>query len=129
MEHTNPSRAAGAAVDAGFGPKNLSATPIYDLQSQEIRVLAAELRRSRPDDRGYLQAAHEHLSDANMQTVYSIDDDQPASVTLRENKGSCGQRMAALEALARAAGIATRVRALWQAKRFWYHRLPLLKWG
>src|SRR6266446_1937585 len=126
MEHTNPHGAARAAADAGFSSKNLSATPIYDLQSPEIRALATDLRRSHPDDRGYVQAAHQHLSDANMQTVYSIDDDQPASVTLRENKGSCGQRMAALEALARVAGIATRVRALWQGKRFWYHRLPLL---
>jgi transglutaminase superfamily protein len=125
MEPTNPPKAA----DVGVSPRNLAATPIYDLQSYEVQALADVLRRSQPDDRGYVQAAHRHLSDANMKTVYSINDDQPASVTLRESKGSCVQRMAALEALARAVGIATRVRALWQAKRFWYHRLPLLKWG
>ena len=114
-------------TDSGVSPANLAATPILDFNSAEVQVLAARLRALATDVRRYLQAAHQHLSDANMQTVYAIDDDQPASVTLRENKGSCMQRMAALEALARAAGIATRVRALWTKKRFWFERLPLLK--
>jgi hypothetical protein len=131
MEQANPTNLGSGSVQAAtaVGSTQLGATPIYDLQSPEVRSLAAKLRASYPDDRRYLQAAHTHLSDANMLTVYSIDDEQPASVTLRENKGACAQRMAALEALARAAGIATRVRALWLAKRFWFHRLPLLRWG
>ena len=57
MEHSNPSKAAKAAV-AGVSPKNLAATPIYDLQSYEVQALADVLRRSQPDDRGYVQAAH-----------------------------------------------------------------------
>jgi len=125
---SNPGSQPPQLQDAAVNPNNLAATAIYDLQSPEVRSLAAKLRASCPDDRLYLQAAHAHLSDTNMLTVYSIDDEQPASVTLRENKGACAQRMAALEALARAAGIATRVRALWLAKAFWFGRLPLLRW-
>ena len=109
--------------------RNLAATPILDFTSSEIQALAMRLRSVHPGDRDYLQAAHERLSDANMGTVYSIDDDQPASVTIAQNKGACVQRMAALEALARAVGIPTRVHALWTVKSFWFERLPLLKRG
>jgi hypothetical protein len=119
----------GGTAGSDVNPNNLAATPILDYGSPEVQTLATVLRAAHPDDRDYLQAAHQRLSDANMQTVYAINDDQPASVTLRENKGSCMQRMAALEALARAVGIATRVRALWTNKRLWFHRLPLLKLG
>ena len=62
-----------------------------------------------------------------MNAVYSIDEDRPVSETLRLNEGSCGQRMAAVEALARSYGVATRVRALWLDRRFWNSRLPLLR--
>jgi hypothetical protein len=62
-----------------------------------------------------------------MGAVYSIDDTRPASKTLSLNKGSCVERMACLEALARGLGVATRVRALWLGKTFWYSRLPLLR--
>jgi hypothetical protein len=119
--------ATDSATDA-VDPKYLKATAIYDLASPEVSGLAAKLRAAYSDDRSFIQAAHAHLSDVNMATVYSIDDEQPASVTLRENKGACAQRMAALEAIARAAGIGTRVRALWLAKQFWFRRLPLLRW-
>jgi hypothetical protein len=116
-----------AAVDA-VGPRWLSATAIYDLQSPEVQALASKLRALHSDDRRCVQAAHAHFSDKSMQTVYSLEEHQPASITIKTNKGSCAQRMAALEAVARAAGIATRVRALWLAKRFWFERLPLLRW-
>lgn len=113
--------------DSLVNPQNLAATPIYDLGSPEVKRLAAEVRAVQSDDRRRVQAAHAHFSDANMRTVYSVKEEQPASVTIRENSGSCTQRMAALETVARSLGIATRVRALWLAKRFWYHRLPLLR--
>lgn len=54
--------------------------------------------------------------------VYSGDERQPASKTLRGRKGSCSQRMACLEAVCRAAGIPTRVRALHVEGSFWYPR-------
>ena len=62
-----------------------------------------------------------------MKAVYSIDEDRAVSETLRLNTGSCGQRMAAVEALARGYGVPTRVRAVWLDRRFWNSRLPLLR--
>jgi len=46
---------------------------------------------------------------------------------LRDRRGSCSQRMACLEAVARAAGIPTRVRALKVSGTFWYPRFRLLR--
>lgn len=54
--------------------------------------------------------------------IYTVNELQPASHTLRKRMGSCSQRMACLEALSRAAGIATRSRALRVSGRFWYPR-------
>jgi hypothetical protein len=57
--------------------------------------------------------------------VYSVNEWQPVSKTLQKKKGSCSQRMACLEAIARAVGISTRVRALHVSGRFWYPRFWL----
>lgn len=52
---------------------------------------------------------------------------QPASTTLRRGRGSCSQRLAVLEALARSCGIATRVEGLILRGEFWYPRFPRLR--
>jgi len=98
----------------------LQATRILDYDS--VQTLSA----GAPPRREYIQKAHLHLSDV-MHPIYSVADQQPASETVRLNGGSCSQRMACLEALARGYGIRTRVRALWLAKEFWKERLPLLE--
>jgi hypothetical protein len=61
--------------------------------------------------------------------VYSVVNEwQPVSQTLQKKKGSCSQRMACLEAVSRAAGIPTRVRALYVRGSFWYSRFRLSRW-
>jgi hypothetical protein len=106
----------------------LSPTSVLDIDAPRIRREAESLRSSNPGDRAFVRAAHRRLADERMCTIYSLDEAQPASVTMRENKGTCGQRMVVLEALARAAGIATRERALWLSRTFWYYRLALIRW-
>ncbi|MGW1006072.1 hypothetical protein [Streptomyces sp. NPDC002520] len=43
--------------------------------------------------------------------------------------GSCSQRLAVLEAVARASGVATRVRGLLVDGTFWYPRFPRFQWA
>src|SRR5690606_9804798 len=58
--------------------------------------------------------------------VYAMNDRLPASVTLRRAKGSCSQRMAVLEAIARALSVPTRVRGLLVGGAFWRPRFATL---
>ncbi|HKV12489.1 MAG TPA: transglutaminase-like domain-containing protein [Thermoanaerobaculia bacterium] len=107
-------------------PATLSPTPILDHASPEVREVAARIGASHPSPRDYVRAAHHHLAET-MRPVYSLEERFPVSRILREAKGSCSQRMACLEGLARAHGIATRVRALFLVGKFWAPRLPLLR--
>jgi transglutaminase-like putative cysteine protease len=104
----------------------LKATAILDYGHPRVQEVLLRLRVSQPAPREFLRMAHGHLSDV-MRPIYSVAETQAASETLRLNGGSCSQRMACLEALARAYGVATRVRALWLDKTFWAARLPLLR--
>jgi hypothetical protein len=84
--------------------------------------LAGEIQRGgATTSRDFVQAAHARLVSL-VRPVYSVREWQPASQTLRSGKGSCSQRMACLEAIARAGGVPTRVRALNLAGSFWYPR-------
>ncbi|MFD0201152.1 MULTISPECIES: transglutaminase domain-containing protein [Saccharothrix] len=105
------------AVDGGAEP-----TPILDWDHPLVRSLAARVTPSR-DPVARLRAAHRLVTDA-VRPVYAVDDAQPISRTLRRGRGSCSQRMAVLEGVARAHGIATRVRGLVVDGRFWYPRFP-----
>ena len=107
------------------GNPHLVPTRILDYEHGAVQSVIARLGRSGPSPRAFVQAAHAYLGTA-MKAVYSIDDDRPVSVTVQLNEGSCAQRMAALEALARGYGTPTRVRALWLHRRFWVWRLTLL---
>lgn len=102
-------------------PRHLAATRILDHDSREVRGLAELLGCGRPPARLFAQAAHRHVRRA-VAPIYTLDDLQPASETLRRGRGSCAQRMAVLEAVCRAHGIPTRVRGLWVDGRFWYPR-------
>ena len=105
-------------------PENISGTRILDVASLEIQGLAASLKQQAPHELVYLRSAHRALREA-IAPVYTVDERQPASVTLRKGRGSCSQRIACLEALARAAQIATRVHALFIKGEFWYPRFFL----
>lgn len=70
-----------------------------------------------------LQAAHAIIRD-EVRPVYALDETTPASRTLARGFGSCSQRLAILESVARAAGVRTRVRALLIDGSFWYPRFP-----
>jgi hypothetical protein len=106
---------------------NLVSTPILDFQNENVESLKNDLYGPDMSDRDFLKAAHGRFRDDTMPGVYSVDEDQPVSKTLSLGKGSCAQRMACVEALARAAGIPTRVRVLWLDRGFWNSRLPLLR--
>jgi hypothetical protein len=107
-------------------PANLNATPILDHHHISVRDLAASLRCQHQQHRQLLQAAHRSLVSL-VRPVYSLDESQPASRTLRAGSGSCSQRMACLEAVARACGIPSRSRVFLVSGRFWYPRFHLFR--
>ncbi|MET9425489.1 transglutaminase domain-containing protein [Streptomyces sp. NPDC006540] len=72
-----------------------------------------------------LRGAHRWIATA-VRPVYSVQDERPVSEVLRRGRGSCSQRLAVLEAVARASGVATRVRGLVVDGTFWYPRFPRL---
>lgn len=106
--------------------RNLEPTAILDYRSESVRVFADSIvpAGASPD---FLQAAHESISERIL-PIYSIREFRPASATIRRGQGSCSQRLACLEALARLRGIGTRVRGLWLSGRFWHRRFPLSRW-
>ena len=97
---------------------NLIATPILDYASPEMQQILALLADAPMTPRAFVQKAHRHLSDV-MRPIYSTAETQSVARTVQLNGGSCSQRMACLEALARAYGVKTRVRGLWLTKLFW----------
>lgn len=104
---------------------NLRPTAICDCDGEVVQAVVRQLEYSR-SDLAYLQAAHRFLCTC-VTGVYTLDECQPASRTLLKRKGSCSQRFACLEALARARTIATRVRGLWIDGRFWAPRFRLTR--
>ncbi|MGW7074759.1 transglutaminase domain-containing protein [Streptomyces sp. NPDC054866] len=82
-----------------------------------------------PDSLGQLAAlrrAHGRIA-ATVRPVYSVHDERPVSEVLRRGRGSCSQRLAILESVARASGVATRVRGLLVDGAFWHPRFPHLR--
>lgn len=77
-------------------------------------------------DVGYLRHVHRRVQ-GTVRPVYALDDTQPASVTLTKGQGSCSQRLAVVEALARKQGIPTRVEGLILRGEFWYPRFRYLR--
>jgi hypothetical protein len=101
--------------------ENLRPTAILDWEAPPIRILAANLRQKCANDRDLVRSAHGHLAQS-VRPIYTLEELQPAPVTLQKQCGSCSQRMACLEAIARAAGVPTRARALRVSGQFWYPR-------
>src|SRR5579864_2993122 len=107
--------------------RNACATEILDIGHAEIQKVTKKLTRSHGCGIAFLREAHSHIVQT-VRPVYSVNEWQPASKTLEKTRGSCTQRTAILEALARAAGIATRVHALGVKGSFWYPRFRLTRW-
>jgi transglutaminase-like putative cysteine protease len=110
---------------SGVDERNLTATHILDHQHPAIRRLASTLPTTGPHA-DLVRAAHRRIGEA-IRPVYSVDERRPASRTLLRGAGSCSQRFAVLEAVARASGIPTRVRAMRVQGSFWYPRFRLLR--
>ncbi|GHI02020.1 hypothetical protein AQI88_17745 [Streptomyces cellostaticus] len=121
---------AGRATAAG----STAQTQILDWQHpnvasllQRIDMTAGSADTSGPAHRtAALRQAHRYIS-AAVQPVYSVQDERPVSEVLRRGRGSCSQRLAVLESVARASGVATRVRGLLVDGAFWYPRFPRLR--
>ncbi len=116
------------STPAGGGPQvsgSLSPTAILDFNSPEVQQLVSRARRaaSSSSPLEVLEAAHAIIRD-EVRPVYALDESTPSSRTLRRGKGSCSQRLAILESVARAVGVRTRVRALLIDRSFWYPRFP-----
>lgn len=109
-----------------MNPANLEATKILDHASPAMAQRAARLAAEHPAPRDFLRAAHRYIT-SSLRGVYSLEERFPVSRILREACGSCSQRMALLEGLARAHAIPTRVRALFLKGSYWAPRLPLLR--
>ncbi|NGO44716.1 transglutaminase domain-containing protein [Streptomyces sp. YC419] len=113
---------------AGVGGST-RATAILDWEQPVVAALVERVRREAgpgADARAVLRVAHGIIA-REVRPVYSVEDRHPASRTLRLGRGSCSQRMAVLEAVARAVGVRTRVRGLLVDGAFWYPRFPRLK--
>ncbi|MGW7434266.1 transglutaminase domain-containing protein [Streptomyces sp. NPDC054861] len=122
-------RARRSAPEGRAVEGSTDATRILDLHHASVRDLLADARAAAPDaseDRSRLLAAHGLIRD-RVRPVYAMNDAQPVSRTLAKGRGSCSQRLAVLEAVARAGGIPTRVRGLLIDGAFWYPRFPRLR--
>jgi hypothetical protein len=111
-------------TDVAVTPGNLRPTRILDHASERVQGVVRRVSRPAATSREYLQAAYQLLRDL-VRPVYTVDELQATSATFAKGRGSCSQRFACLESLARAAGIGTRVRGLWVAGAFWNRRFRL----
>ncbi len=114
-------RAGGGVEQRG----SVAVTSILDHDAPRIRGLVAratETAVSR-DVVHVLASAHAIIRD-EVRAVYAMQETTPASLTLARGFGSCSQRLAVLESVGRAIGVATRVRALLIDRSFWYPRFP-----
>jgi hypothetical protein len=112
--------------EVGVTPANLAPTAILDHGHPAVRRVAHDAGTGVLAEGEFVRAAHRALAGA-VRPVYTLADRVPASVVLARGRGSCSQRMACLEAVARAGGVGTRVRGLWVDGRFWYPRFRLAR--
>ncbi|GGW51758.1 transglutaminase domain-containing protein [Streptomyces xantholiticus] len=127
---------AAAGGDAGRDAAGSTVpTRILDWEDARVTALVRSIAatpdegRAVPAHAGQVEAlrrAHRRIAEV-VQPVYSVQDDRPVSEVLRRNRGSCSQRLAVLEAVARAYGVATRVRGLLVDGTFWYPRFPRVR--
>lgn len=104
------------------GGGSTASTRILDWNSATVVALDQQLD-AQLEARDLVRAAHRWVQE-NVRPVYGMNEHQPASVTARRGRGSCSQRLAIVEAIARGRGIATRVRGLVVEGAFWKPRFP-----
>ncbi|MFD8595732.1 transglutaminase-like domain-containing protein [Kitasatospora sp. NPDC059646] len=131
------------AVPSATAAGSTAPTRILDLTHPRVRAAVAALgappstgptqqmpgtgpTEQTPPTVAALRRAHRWIAGA-VRPVYSVDEGRPVSEVLRTGRGSCSQRMAVLEAVARSWGVPTRVRGLVVDGRFWYPRFPRLR--
>jgi hypothetical protein len=111
----------------GTSTKYIQSTPILNSQHPLLACFTQEVLAENPmNERTFLRMAHQRLSE-RLSPIYTLRERQSASITLARGCGSCSQRMAVLEAVARHTGISTRSRALWIDGQFWSRRFPKLR--
>ncbi|MDX3604330.1 transglutaminase domain-containing protein, partial [Streptomyces scabiei] len=126
MSYNAQARRAGVPAREPAGVAGSTrATAILDHDDPLVGALARRVL-SEATPRDALRTAHRIIA-RNVRPVYSVEDCRRVSRTLRLRRGSCSQRMAALEAVARAVRVRTRVRGLLVDGTFWYPRFPRLK--
>jgi hypothetical protein len=101
-------------------------TAVLDHTAESVAALHAMIGTD-PGGQEWLRRAHAQIR-SMIRPVYALDDLQPASSTITKGRGSCSQRLAILEAVARRHGIATRVEGIVVGGQFWYPRFPRLRW-
>ncbi|MGW3037828.1 transglutaminase domain-containing protein [Streptomyces sp. NPDC001178] len=126
-------RSRAGTTNGGTAAGSTAPTRILDWRHPQVASLlrqigtAADPGTTAPDPRtADLRRAHRVIAGA-VRPVYSVQDERPVSEVLRRGRGSCSQRLAVLEAVARASGVATRVRGLLVDGAFWYPRFPRLR--
>lgn len=114
-------------MESTLNRRNVEPTSILDYGSPALRRFAETIRPTDDSPTGFLRAAHEAIS-SRIVPIYTVKERQPMSSTIDKARGSCSQRLACLEGLARSRGIGARVRALWVFGRFWNNRFPPARW-
>ncbi|MBA4864498.1 transglutaminase domain-containing protein [Streptomyces sp. PSKA54] len=132
-----PCRRAGGRTEEADPRESVRAggsvqpTAILDWEHPVVAALVTRVRREAEargatSPRALLQVAHGIIA-RDVRPVYSVEERRRTSRTLRLGRGSCSQRMAVLESVARAVGVPTRVRGLLVDGAFWYPRFPRFK--
>jgi hypothetical protein len=111
----------------GSATGGVAVTRVLDWDHPAVRSLVARVDEARPADLAALLRVAHQLIVESVRPVYSVNELRPISRTLGRGRGSCSQRLALLEGVARASGIGTRVRGLLVDGRFWYPRFPRLR--
>ena len=97
---------------------NLEETPTLDYGNLSLVGLPDDISRRGVDSRRRARMIHEYVARTTT-PLYSLTETRPASVTERKGAGSCSQRFALVEAIARRVGIPTRVEGLAIRGTFW----------
>jgi len=105
--------------------RNYVTTEILDYEHPVVGAFRKQIPLS-ADKLTALREGYQYIA-GSIAPVYTVDEYQPVSTTIEKGAGSCSQRMACLEAVARALGIATRARGLWISGSFWNPRFRFTK--
>ena len=118
----NPARVGGGPGRAGFRCRDTDSRP-WNHRGSHDWLPARETLRS-PRSRWPCSRRPTRSSATRCAPCMRWKRTHPPLAHLARGFGSCSQRLAILESVARAIGVATRVRALLIDRSFWYPRFP-----